>query len=319
MKKTYRTGCLGHIYQRGRKGFVVFYNVKDSLVFFTIFMLSAEKFGIRVSGLCLMYNHYHVDFEAVSAGNVSRFVSFYCSWFSKEYNRHHGFSGRLFDEYGLSNKRDDKTRRTAYAYLYNNPVEWHLCTRAEHYQWNFLKYAKEDHPFSGKIASRNITRRLRKSMDVVSYLRSKGRPLLYRVLDTLMDPLSTKERRFLVDYIVHEYSLIDFERAVGYYGTYERMTDAFSNNTGSEYDLEEEHDSTAGKEYRLMVNFLSKDKRYKDIGEVYNLPAEERLAYLNEIVDKCNVSVDHAMKFLRISKAGRESETPTDSITKTGS
>ena len=303
MKRKYRPGCLGHIYQRGRKGFVVFYNVKDSLVFFTIFMLSAEKFGIKVSGLCLMYNHYHVDFEATSARTVSRFVSSYCSWFSKEYNQRYGFSGRLFDEYGVSNKKDDKARRTAFAYLYNNPVEWHLCSRAEQYQWNFLSYAQQERPFSGKIASRNITNRLERSMDMVSYLRSKGRPLLYGVLDTLMDRLSAKEKRYLVDFIVQEYSVIDFQWVISHYGSYEKMTDAFSNNTGSEYDLEEEFDQTAGKEYRLMANYLAQDKRYRDIGDISQRPAEERLAYLNEMIDNCHASVDHAMKFLRIGMA----------------
>ena len=315
MKRKYRPGCLGHIYQRGHKGFVVFYNVKDSLVFFTIFMLAAEKFGIRVSGLCLMYNHYHLDFEAASAKTVSRFVSCHCSRFSKEYNRRYGFSGRLFDEYGLSNKKDDKARRTAFAYLFNNPVEWHLCSRAEQYQWNFLKYSQQETPFSQKIASRNFTRRLKKSIDMVSYLRSKGRPLLYGVLDSLMDPLSSKEKRYLVDYIVHEYSFIDFSRAISYYGTYEKMTDAFSNNTGNEYDIEEEFDPTAGKEYRLMANYLSKDKRYRNIGDVLHRTAEERLAYLNEMVRECHVSVEHAMKFMRISKAGCESETLVESKT----
>ena len=310
MKKKYKPGCLGHIYQRGHRGFVIFYNIKDSLVFFTIFMLEAEKFGIRVSGLCLMYNHYHVDFEASSAKIVSRFVSCYCSWFSKEYNRRYVFSGHLFDEYGLSNKKDDKARRTALAYLYNNPVECHLCSRAEQYQWNFMGYAKGEHPFSGKIASRNITRRLQKSMDLVRYLHLKRKPLLYGILDTLMDGLSAREKRYLVDFIINEYSFIDFPRAISYYGTYERMTDAFSNNTGSEYDIEEEYDSTAGKEYKLMADYLALDKRYRNIGDVLHRTAEERLAYLNEMVCECHVSIDHAMKFLRIGKAETSTQVP---------
>ena len=303
MKRKYRPGCLGHICQRGHKGFVVFYNVKDSLVFFTIFMLAARKFGIRVSGLCLMYNHYHVDFEADNPKIVSMFVSYYCSWFSKEYNRRYGFSGPVFDEYAVSNKWDDKARRTAYAYLYNNPVEWHLCSRAEQYQWNFLGYAQQEHPLSGKIAPRDMTVRLNKAMDLVRYLHSKGRPLLYGVLDTIMDSLNTGGKRYLVDFIVKEYSSIDFQRAIDCYGSYEKMVDAFSNNTGSEYDIEEEHDSTAGKEYRCMANYLARDKRYRDIGDVIHRPAEERLNYLNELVNMCGVSVDHAMKFLRIRKA----------------
>ena len=60
----YQKGAVGHIFQRARSGFVVFYSVKDSLVFFTIFSLTAAKHRIRVLGLCLMYNHIHVLVEA---------------------------------------------------------------------------------------------------------------------------------------------------------------------------------------------------------------------------------------------------------------
>ena len=302
-KNRYLPGALGHIYHRGHNGYVVFYNVKDCLVFFTLFMLAAEKYRIRISGICLMYNHYHVDFEADDARLIRRFVTYYCSRFSREYNERYGLKGRLFDGYGLSNKRDDKARRTAYAYLYNNPVEWHICHRAEQYMWNFLGYARDRNPIYGKVASRNMSRRLRRSLQMVSYLRSKGRPVLYGTLDTMMDGLKEKEKHYLADFIITEYSLIDFNRAISLYGTYDKMIDAFSNNTGNEYDVEEEFDPTAGSEYKRMANYLAKDKRYKDIGAVVSRPAEERLVYLNEIVDRCNVTVRHAQRFLRIPDA----------------
>ena len=282
---------------------MIFYNVKDSLVFFTLFMLAAEKHGIRVSGLCLMYNHYHVDFETDDARSVRRFVTDYCSRFSRGYNERYGLTGKLFDGYGLSNKRDDKARRTAYAYLYNNPVEWHICQRAEEYMWNFLGYARDRNPFYGKVASRNMSRRLRRSMQLVGYLRSEGRPILYDTLDMIMDSLKDKEKHYLVDFIINEYSLIDYQRAISLYSTYEKMTDAFSNNTGSEYDIEEEFDPTAGKEYKRLANYFSRDKRYKNIGEAIHRPAEERLAYLNEMVTRCNVTISHAQRFLRIPDA----------------
>ena len=55
-----------------------------------------------------------------------------------------------------------------------------------------------------------------------------------------------------------------------------------------------------------MVNFLAKDKRYKDIGDVVRRPAEERLVYLSEVVARCNVTVKHAQRFLRISDANKD-------------
>lgn len=61
---------------------MIFYNVKDSLVFFTLIMLAAEKYKVDISGLCLMYNHYHLDFEADGV-SVPRFVKAYSSRFSR--------------------------------------------------------------------------------------------------------------------------------------------------------------------------------------------------------------------------------------------
>ena len=115
-----------------------------------------------------------------------------------------------------------------------------------------------------------------------------------------MDCLREKEKHYLADFIIKEYSRIDYQRAISLYGTYKRMTEAFSNNTGSEYDIEEEYDPTSGKEYKLLANYLALDKRYKDIGDVVSRPAEERLAYICELVARCNVTVKHAQRFLHI-------------------
>ena len=303
-KTIYRPGCLGHIYQRGHKGFVMFYNVKDSIVFFTIFMLAAKRYGIRISGLCLMYNHYHVDFEADDARIVSKFISAYCSMYSKAFNSRYGFSGKVFDRYGISNKRSDKERRTAYSYLYNNPVEWHLCPRAEEYQMNFLKYAVEDHPFSEKTVSRNMSRGFRRAVEKVRYLHSHERPILYKTIDRLMDGLNMKEKRQLADIIFKIYSRIDFDRAISYYGSFEKMTNAFGDNTGSEYDINEEFDQMAGNEYKKMAHYLAQDKRYDNLGDLVKSPAENRISYLWELVITCHVTVEHARRFLHINASG---------------
>lgn len=278
----------------------MFYNVKDSIVFFTIFMLAAKRHGIRVSGICLMYNHYHVDFETDNARIVGKFISEYCSKYSKAFNSRYGFSGKVFDRYGISNKRSDKERRTAYAYLYNNPVEWHLCLRAEDYQMNFLKYAVEDHPFSEKIISRNRSRGFRRAAEEASYLHSRKLPIMYKTIDRLMDGLRMKEKRQLADIIFKTYSMIDYDRAISRYGSFEKMTNAFSDNTGSEYDIVEEYDKSAGNDYRKMARYLADDRRHKSIGDLVKSPAEDRVSYLWELVTNCHVTVEHARRFLHI-------------------
>ena len=296
----YQRGAVGHIYQRARSGFVVFYSVKDSLVFFTIFSFTATKYKIRVLGLCLMYNHIHVLIEAENHEIVARFVQEFSSKFSKAYNARHALKGRLFTTFGLSNKRGDKQIRTSLAYLYNNPVEDRICKRAEDWNWNFLAYADSDHPYSEKLVLREASVGMRKAARTVRTLHAHQRPLTYKVLDDLFKSLNINEKKQLVDFIVREYSVIDFKKAISYYGSYRNMLTAFSSNTGSEYDIREPHDPYSGAAYRNMSRHLAADKRFSGIEDVLQLPAEERIAYLNELAIACGVSLNHARKFLRI-------------------
>lgn len=296
----YQRGAVGHIYQRARSGFVVFYSVKDSLVFFTIFSLTAAKHRIRVLGLCLMYNHIHVLVEAEDHKAIARFMQELCSKFSRTYNIRHGLKGSLFSTYGLSNKRGGKQIRTSLAYLYNNPVEDRICKRAEEWHWNFLAYANSDHPYSEKLVLREAAVGMRKAARTVRTLHAHQRPLTYEVLDALFKSLNITEKKQLVDFIVREYSVIDFKSTISYYGSYGNMLTAFSSNTGSEYDICEPHDPYSGMAYRKMTHHLASDKRFSGIEDVLQLPAEERIAYLNELAIACGVSLNHARKFLRI-------------------
>lgn len=213
----YQKGAVGHIFQRARSGFVVFYSVKDSLVFFTIFSLTAAKHRIRVLGLCLMYNHVHVLVEAEDHKTIARFMQELCSKFSKTYNIRHGLKGSLLSTYGLSNKRGGKQARTSLAYLYNNPVEDRICKRAEDWRWNFLVYAESDHPYSDKLIPREASVSMRKALSGVKMLHAHGRPLSYEVLDDLFLSLNVSEKKQLIDFIVREYSVIDFKRVISYY------------------------------------------------------------------------------------------------------
>jgi len=296
----YQKGAVGHIFQRARSGFVVFYSVKDSLVFFTIFSMTAAKHRIRVLGFCLMYNHIHVLVEAEDHKAIARFMQELCSKFSRTYNIRHGLKGSLFSTYGLSNKRGDKQVRTSLAYLYNNPVEDRICKRAEDWRWNFLAYAESRHPYSDKLIHREASVSMRKALSRVKMLHAHGMPLSYEVLDDLFLSLNVSEKKQLVDFIVKEYSVVDFKKAIGYYGSYGNMLTAFSSNTGSEYDIREPHDPHSGEDYKKMTHYLASDERFTGIGDVLGLSADKRIDYLNELVNACGVSIEHARKFLRI-------------------
>ncbi len=299
-RRSRQLNSAAHIFQRAISGFVVFYNVKDSLFFLTLSYMIAKRCEVRLLGLCLMHNHVHVLLDTCDLRLIRRFVRELMSYFSKSYNRRYGVSGALFDKFGVSFKNGDKAIRSALAYVYNNPVEDHICHRAEEWRWNFLAYSKSAHPFSEKIVLSSSSRRMRRAAERVRFLRSSGQPLTYEVLDGLFGDLSASEKRQLVDLIVCEYSVVDFESAISYYGSYEEMLTAFASNTGSECDFSEPFDPYSGQAYGKMASYLAKDGRYRSIGDVFRLPLNMLTEYLGELVSHCGVRQSHAMKFLHI-------------------
>lgn len=291
---------VAHIFQRARNGFVVFYNVKDSLFFITSFCIIARRHGVKVLALCLMYNHVHILLDTDDKESIRLFIKELMSYFCKSYNRRYGLSGVLFDSYGVSLKKGDKAIRTALAYVNNNPVEDHICGKAEEWRWNFLAYSDSEHPYSEKVNLGIASRRLRRAVAKVKYLHATERPLTYEVLDNLFDSLAIKEKQQLVDLIINEYAIVDFRLAISFYGDYDKMLIAFASNTGSEYEISEPFDPHSGQAYRKMADFLARDNRFKSIGEVINLPLGKLVEYLDELVSQCGVRQCHAMKFLHI-------------------
>ena len=77
---------INHCYQRLANGGVLFYTTSDHLVYFTMYCILAQKYGIQVFELCQMPNHVH---DAVSAKRLDDLVGFkreLNSRFAKEYN-----------------------------------------------------------------------------------------------------------------------------------------------------------------------------------------------------------------------------------------
>ena len=96
--RSFKSGQVHHVYIRGKAGWVIFYSIEDCIIFYTLYMTLARKYGITVFALCIMPNHIHA---AESAPDESSFIEFHIlleSLFAREYNCRHGRTGRLFDK-----------------------------------------------------------------------------------------------------------------------------------------------------------------------------------------------------------------------------
>jgi len=59
MKRRVAEGEVHHIYQKTKGGVVIFYSLRDYLVYFTIFCTLAERMDVTVLALCPMPDHLH--------------------------------------------------------------------------------------------------------------------------------------------------------------------------------------------------------------------------------------------------------------------
>ena len=178
--------------------------------------------------------------------------------------------------FGCAPKRDDKKARSAIAYSYNNAPERKLCNRAVGYQWNLLAYASNDHPFSDPIDLTARTNAMRKAMSTVKTFHQGGHYLGYAVLGRIFMGLTRKETLQLTDFIISTYCNVDFERAVGYYGSLDKMILAIDSNTGSEHDIKEEWVGYTDAVYAEMGKLVCKKTGLDDLKAILKWPEDKR-------------------------------------------
>lgn len=247
-KRTVIGGILNHVYQRTKDGVLLFYNVSDYLVLFTIICTVAPKHGVRILALSLMPDP----------------------------------EGPLFESpFGSVPVIGDKKARTNLCYVGNNGVERRLCKKAEEYRWSFLAYAISDHPFSPKLISREASAALRKGIKEIDAEHAAEKPLTYKQIKRLFSKLEKDEKLQLTDYIISTYNCIDYDAAIRYFDGYQNMLTAMHSNTGSEHDLNEVFVGKSDAYYAKMSSWIIKElELFSRLLRATSAPPEQVAKYL---------------------------------------
>lgn len=300
-KRKFVNAELNHNYQRTISGFNIFYETEDYLVYYTIFSIVAKTLGLDVYGLCLMIDHIHSLITADTNEMYSKFMAKVTSVFVKEYNKEHGRTGALFSKaFGSAPKLGLKLIRTAIAYLFNNPVERHLCKRAQDYRWNFLAYAKSDHPFSDELIIRKASASLKRALQMVDGTYARNRYLTYAHLQRLFAGLDEKEKNQLIDYIIVRYNVIRYDiLTTKCYDGYENMLIAINSNAGSEYEIKEHKWSRSDVEYRELYKYVH-DHGHDNAADVITMSTETKMDLFVDMLKETQASKLHICKFLHL-------------------
>lgn len=309
-KRLFVKGIIHHCYQRTVDNYLLFYNVIDYLVFFTVYCVTARKYKVQVLSLCQMPDHLHQSVKAPSVEILSDFVGEVTRVFSKVHNETCHRKGALFDSpYGSAPKSGDKRARTNLIYVGNNPVERRLCKRAEEYRWNYLAFARSNHPFSEKLVVRKASTALQKALREVKRMYADGKPLAYVQLQRMFQPLDVKEKQQLTDYIISLYNVIDYQQAIRFFGSYEDMLLALHSSTGSEYDINERFIGKDDSYYSRMGRIVMQKLKLADIHDVLALPFEEKFEVFKLLRSDTFALNEQIVSFLRMPvKKGRFSE-----------
>lgn len=294
-----------HVYQRSVKGFNLFYDLEDFIVFYTIVSVLSKVYGVVLMEMCMMVDHVHLLLLSEALDDISAFVRHYTSVFVMESNQDIGRSGPLFHKsFGSAPKKGSKKIRSAIVYVGNNPVEKKLCARAEEYRWNFLAYLNNDFPFSKPIPYEKRSRSLQRAMKEVNSMIASNRYLAYTQVRRLFGSLCENDRNFLTDYIITRYYPLDKQSLLSFYDGADEMFHAMRSSAGSDFDIKEVYYSGSDNVYRDMIDVVRRDCQVVPVRSVVVLPLEQKLAVAQMLQKKTNASKTQLAKFLHIEWTG---------------
>lgn len=299
--KRFSPGVPVHSYEKGADGKVLFYCLRDRLVYFTIFCIEAERHDIIVLSLCIMFNHTHSLTEAKSYEKHFRFHQAVESQYAKAFNGASSRNGRVFKKpFGWATKRSVAKVKDCLAYHANNPVEKKLCKRGVDNQWTFLAYGSSDHPFSRPIRLEQASAPFRRGLKLVQSAHGRKQPLEYALLNRIYSPLSLEETRQMTDFIIKTYCVIDFQKAAACFGGYDKMIAAFDVISGSEHDITEDFVPEPDIAYLEMIKIMKEEGFDLSKKRFFSLDGPEKMALASHLFQKTSASPRQVARFLHL-------------------
>lgn len=293
-----------HIYQRTIEGHLIFYDLEDFLVFYTIFSIVSRYYNITILELCLMVDHIHILISSTSMRQISLFIQHYTSLFVREYNHGIHRTGSFFKKsFGSAPKKNGKKIRSTIVYIGNNPVEKGLCKNAEDYKWNFLSYMKK-----GADNIKRVSRKLERRLKEIKQSKERLNYLNYIQLRRMLKGLSSSERETLTDFIIRIYFPFDSHALLSYYDSYEDMLIAMKSSSGNEYDIRETYNPGSDTIYRDMISEIHKEFPDMPVRKITVLPDENKIQIGQMLMKRTGASAFQIGKFLHLNITSPASE-----------
>ena len=296
-------GAPLHIYFLARGGCVLFYRTTDRLSFYSVLSVLAKRFGVTVLGVSFMFTHVHLMVRTSDLAQLRLFIGQLIKTFSRLLREDRAVAGPQFETpFGSAPKVSLKEQRSCLIYIWNNPVEKKLCTKAVKDRWTFLAYYNNPFPFSERLVKRYASAQLQKACSVIDGESRAGRYLRPRFLRTLFATLVKKEQEQLADYIIGAYRFIDYTGAVKLFDSFDQLLIATEASTGKEFDVGEQYDPLSDAPYREMLRLVSKGHLF-DNWKLLHLEPDEQKRLFRIFKNETAATDRQIRKFLHMDDA----------------
>jgi putative transposase len=135
-----RGGFVYHVLNRGNGLSDVFHKDDDLVAFVDLMREAHEKVPMRLTGFCLMTNHFHLLLWPHEDGDLSRWMQWLMTSHVRRYHRHYKGSGHVWQgRFKSFPVQADDHYLTALRYIERNPLRARLVERSQDWEWSSLK------------------------------------------------------------------------------------------------------------------------------------------------------------------------------------
>ena len=134
--RTVITDVPHHIVQRGNNRQDIFFVDEDRQAYLDVLKEQSDKYGLEVTGYCLMSNHIHLVATPKNEDSLAKAVGRAAFIYTQYINRFHKRSGHLWQGRFYSCSLDESHFWQALRYIECNPVRAKICHNPWKYQWS---------------------------------------------------------------------------------------------------------------------------------------------------------------------------------------
>jgi putative transposase len=135
-----RGGFVYHVLNRGNGRSDVFHKDEDFAAFVKLMREAHDKVPMRLTGFCLMTDHFHLLLWPHRDGDLSRWMQWLMTSHVRRYHRHYQGSGHVWQgRFKAFPVQSDDHYLTVLRYVERNPLRAKLVARSQDWEWSSLK------------------------------------------------------------------------------------------------------------------------------------------------------------------------------------